>query len=120
MSLLSKRPPDGAFLFTAMLFFYIYGMASFYLNVICSIARQYPGLDDLGFGLDFEDLEDLQSLVDQVLSEKQEEEGFLVFVRLSPVPEFLVEGYDFKMLNRLAQKMRVTRQYAKSSFISDL
>ena len=52
------------------------------------------------FGLDFDDLEDLQSLVDQVLSEKQHEDGFLVFLRLAPVPKYLVEGYDFKMLNR--------------------
>ena len=51
-------------------------------------------------GLNFDDLDDLQSLVDQVLSEKQAEEGFLIFLRLSPIPQYLVEGYDFKMLNR--------------------
>ena len=51
-------------------------------------------------GLNFDDLDDLQSLVDQVLSEKQAEEGFIIFLRLSPVPKYLVEGYDFKMLNR--------------------
>lgn len=51
-------------------------------------------------GLDFDGLEDLQNLVEQVLSEKQAEEGFLVFLRLSAIPQYLVEGYDFKMLNR--------------------
>ena len=52
------------------------------------------------FGLDFDSLEDLQHLVDQVLSEKEDENGFLVFLRLAPVAKYLVEGYDFKMLNR--------------------
>ena len=32
-------------------------------------------------GLNFDDLDDLQSLVDQVLSEKQAEEGFIIFLR---------------------------------------
>ena len=51
-------------------------------------------------GLDFDDFEELQELVDEILSEQSLEEGFLVFLRLSPVPKYLVEGYDFKMLNR--------------------
>ncbi len=51
------------------------------------------------------DLSELQSLVDLFLDEQEEEEEidqnrFLVFLRLSPVPEFLVKGYDFKMLNK--------------------
>ena len=53
--------------------------------------------------MDYDALDDLQNLVDLFLDEeesKKEEEGFLVFLRLSPIPKYLVEGYDFKMLNR--------------------
>ena len=63
-----------------------------------SKARQ--SLVDEYLGLDFDDFEELQELVDEILSEQSLEEGFLVFLRLSPVPKYLVEGYDFKMLNR--------------------
>ena len=47
-------------------------------------------------------LEDLQSLVDNLLDaeENEEEEDFLIFLRLSPIPKYLVKGYDFKMLNK--------------------
>ncbi len=48
-------------------------------------------------------LSDLQSLVDLFLDQEEvedEEDRFLVFLRLSPVPEYLVKGYDFKMLNK--------------------
>ena len=52
-------------------------------------------------GLDFDDFEELQELVETILSEQSlEDSGFLVFLRLAPVPKYLVEGYDFKMLNR--------------------
>ena len=57
------------------------------------------------FGIDFDDLEELQSLVDQVLNEQKEDEGFLIFLRLASVPQYLVEGYDFKMLNRYELKV---------------
>ena len=48
-------------------------------------------------------LEELQTLVDQFLDEEEEadsDDDFLIFLRLSPVPEYLVKGYDFKMLNK--------------------
>ena len=49
-------------------------------------------------------LEDLQELVEDLLDEQEqdeEDEGrFQVFLRLSPIPEYLVKGYDFKMLNK--------------------
>ena len=47
-------------------------------------------------------LEDLRTLVDLFLDEEEEkkEDDFLIFLRLSPVPEYLVKGYDFKMLNK--------------------
>ena len=61
-------------------------------------ARQQNLADEFGF--DFDDLEELQALVDQVLNEKTDDEGFIIFLRLPTVPQYLVEGYDFKMLNR--------------------
>ena len=47
-------------------------------------------------------LEDLQSLVENLLEkEEADNEGdFLIFLRLSPIPKYLVKGYDFKMLNK--------------------
>ena len=47
-------------------------------------------------------LEDLQSLVENLLEKEEEDvEGdFLIFLRLSPIPKYLVKGYDFKMLNK--------------------
>ena len=47
-------------------------------------------------------LEDLRTLVDLFLDEEEEkkDDDFLIFLRLSPVPEYLVKGYDFKMLNK--------------------
>ena len=46
--------------------------------------------------------DDLQSLVDSLLLdvEENQEESFLIFLRLSPIPKYLVKGYDFKMLNK--------------------
>ena len=61
-------------------------------------ARQQSLADE--FGLDFDDLEELQSLVDQVLNEQTDDDGFLIFLRLPTVPQYLVEAFDFKMLNR--------------------
>ena len=50
---------------------------------------------------DLSALEDLQSLVDSLLDEEEHEgEDFLIFLRLSPIPKYLVKGYDFKMLNK--------------------
>ena len=51
---------------------------------------------------DLDALEDLQSLVDSLLEKEEvDNEGdFLIFLRLSPIPKYLVKGYDFKMLNR--------------------
>ena len=51
---------------------------------------------------DLSALEDLQTLVDSFLDEEeyQDEEDFLIFLRLSPIPKYLVKGYDFKMLNK--------------------
>ena len=50
---------------------------------------------------DLSALEDLQSLVDSLLDEEEnEEETFLILLRLSPIPKYLVRGYDFKMLNK--------------------
>ena len=50
-------------------------------------------------------LEDLRTLVDLFLDEEEEkkDDDFLIFLRLSPVPEYLVKGYDFKMLNKQDQ-----------------
>ena len=47
-------------------------------------------------------LEDLRTLVDLFLDveEEKKDDDFLIFLRLSPVPEYLVKGYDFKMLNK--------------------
>ena len=47
-------------------------------------------------------LEDLQSLVENLLEKEEvDSEGdFLIFLRLSPIPKYLVKGYDFKMLNK--------------------
>lgn len=48
-------------------------------------------------------LEQLSDLVDQLLDEEEEDDakkGFQVMLRLSPFPEYLVKGYDFKMLNK--------------------
>ena len=47
-------------------------------------------------------LDDLRTLVDLFLDEEEEkkDDDFLIFLRLSPVPEYLVKGYDFKMLNK--------------------
>ena len=46
-------------------------------------------------------LEDLRTLVDLFLDEEEKnDDDFLIFLRLSPVPEYLVKGYDFKMLNK--------------------
>jgi hypothetical protein len=44
----------------------------------------------------------LQTLVDLFLDEEEEkkDDDFQIFLRLSPVPEYLVKGYDFKMLNK--------------------
>ena len=64
-------------------------------------ARQQSLADE--FGLDFDDLEELQSLVDQVLNEQTDDDGFLIFLRLPTVPQYLVEAFDFKMLNRYAE-----------------
>ena len=61
-------------------------------------ARQQNLADEFGF--DFDDLEELQALVDQVLNEKTDDEGFIIFLRLPTVPKYLVEAYDFQMLNR--------------------
>ena len=61
-------------------------------------ARQQNLADEFGF--DFDDLEELQALVDQVLNEKTDDEGFIIFLRLPTVPKYLVEAYDFKMLDR--------------------
>ena len=50
---------------------------------------------------DLSALEDLQSLVDSLLDEEEHGgEDFLIFLRLSPIPKYLVKGYDFKMLNK--------------------
>ena len=51
---------------------------------------------------DLDALEDLQSLVDSLLEKEEvDNEGdFLIFLRLSPIPKYLVKGYDFKMLNK--------------------
>ena len=50
---------------------------------------------------DLSALEDLQTLVDSLLDvEENEEDDFLIFLRLSPIPKYLVKGYDFKMLNK--------------------
>ena len=50
---------------------------------------------------DLSALEDLQSLVASVLDEEEnEEESFLILLRLSPIPKYLVKGYDFKLLNK--------------------
>ena len=59
-------------------------------------------------------LEDLRTLVDLFLDEEEEkkEDDFLIFLRLSPVPEYLVKGYDFKMLN----KQDIILFYPKSLF----
>ena len=73
-------------------------LGTYWLNLFSLQKARQTVFEELG--LNFDDLDDLQSLVDQVLSEKQEEEGFLIFLRLSSVPKYLVEGYDFKMLNR--------------------
>ena len=64
-------------------------------------ARQQSLADE--FGLDFDDLEELQSLVDQVLNEQTDDDGFLIFLRLPTVPQYLVEAFDFKMLNRYTE-----------------
>ena len=49
-------------------------------------------------------LEELQTLVDLLLDEEEEESlsenGFQIFLRLSTTPKYLVQGYDFKMLNK--------------------
>ena len=56
-----------------------------------------------GEGEDEAALADLRSLVDLFLDEEEKkDDDFLIFLRLSPVPEFLVKGYDFKMLNKQA------------------
>ena len=53
---------------------------------------------------DLSALEDLQSLVDSLLDEEEnDEETFLILLRLSPIPKYLVKGYDFKMLNKYTQ-----------------
>ncbi len=50
---------------------------------------------------DEETLDKLVDLVDLVLDQEEEQDPkFQVFLRLSPVPESLVKGYDFKMLNK--------------------
>ena len=50
---------------------------------------------------DLSALEDLQSLVDNLLDKEEHVgEDFLIFLRLSPIPKYLVKGYDFKMLNK--------------------
>lgn len=50
---------------------------------------------------DLSALEDLKSLVDSLLDEEENDgEEFLIFLRLSPIPKYLVKGYDFKMLNK--------------------
>ena len=67
--------------------------------MILNVQARQQNLED-EFGLNFDDLEELQSLVDQVLNEKTEDNGFIVFLRLPTVPQYLVEAYDFKMLNR--------------------
>jgi hypothetical protein len=49
------------------------------------------------------DLSDLYLLSDEDETEFEDtkkNEGFLVFLRLSPIPEYLVQGYDFKLLNK--------------------
>ena len=49
-------------------------------------------------------LEELQTLVDLLLDEEEEESrsenSFQIFLRLSTTPKYLVQGYDFKMLNK--------------------
>jgi len=51
--------------------------------------------------LDSDELDELQTAVDAMLLEDEEEEpDFLLILRLSPVPEYLVKGYDFEMLNK--------------------
>lgn len=51
-----------------------------------------------------EDIKELQTLVDLFLDEQEEgekdESRFIVLLRVAPTPEFLVKGYDFKMLDR--------------------
>ena len=61
------------------------------------------GDQEQGEGEDEAALADLRSLVDLFLDEEEKkDDDFLIFLRLSPVPEFLVKGYDFKMLNKQA------------------
>ena len=47
-------------------------------------------------------LEELQDLVDLFLDEEEEtdDDSFLVFLKLATLPKYLVQGYDFKMLNK--------------------
>ena len=47
-------------------------------------------------------LEDLQEFVEELLDEEEEDQDddFQIFLRLSPIPTYLVKGYDFKMLNK--------------------
>ena len=67
--------------------------------MILNVQARQQNLED-EFGLDFDDLEELQSLVDQVLNEKTEDNGFIVFLRLPTIPQYIVEAYDFRLLNR--------------------
>ena len=61
------------------------------------------GEQEQGTDADEAALADLRSLVDLFLDEEEKkDDDFLIFLRLSPVPEYLVKGYDFKMLNKQA------------------
>ena len=54
------------------------------------------------FSFDDEDLSDLfdDADVDVDTNDKKKNNGFVVLMRLSHVPEYLVQGYDFKLLNK--------------------
>ena len=51
---------------------------------------------------DNDDLSDLFNDADDIIFDDDEKknEGFIILMRLSHVPEYLVQGYDFKLLNK--------------------
>ena len=54
------------------------------------------------FSFDDDDLSDLfdDADIDFDVTDKKKNNGFIVLMRLSPIPEYLVQGYDFKLLNK--------------------
>lgn len=62
-------------------------------------------------------LDDLQSLVDLMLDEEEQQpEDFLIFLRLSPFPQYLVKGYDFKMLNKYVRNLDQSKNLDHNCF----